>query len=351
MKFFRKFLLFAVIVAILSIAWFQWWHLSKSVIPLDDHHQEGGLSYTLSTPLPVRITEGGGTSHNGHMYIVGGIDAYGKTNNKFWQYDAATAKWTQLPDVPAYINHPGVVAAHNKVYVVGGFDPIGIRLRWLMFADWKPLNSVYIYNITRGEWTRGKDMPFHRGAGGVAVNDTAIWYVGGINEEKKISNKFAYYNLKDDAWHMLPDMPTARDHMRMEFANNRLFAISGREDDLRKNLSAVEVYDPATQQWSSVKPIPVARGGFSTAVMGKYIYTFGGESFFDCFDAVERLDTETGEWEQLPPLPEGRHGIISGVINGKIHLVSGGRHPRISTSNIHRVLEINNSSEQLNAAK
>lgn len=351
MKFFRKFLLLSFILAVMAIAWFQWWHLSKSVIPLDEHYQDGNLTYTLDTPLPVRITEGGGTSLNNNMYIVGGIDAFGKTNNRFWKYDAGTRQWSRLPDLPAYINHPGVVASNNKVYVVGGFDPIGIRLRWLMFADWKPLNTVHIYDIAKGVWSRGRDMPFRRGAGGVAINDTAIWYTGGINEEKEISASFAYYNLEKDQWHILPDMPTARDHMRMEFVNNRLFAISGRKDDLRKNLSAVEVFDPRTGQWTSAEPIPVARGGFSTAVLGKHIYTFGGESFFDCFDTVERLDTETGKWEELPALPEARHGIISGVINGQIHLVSGGRHPRISTSNIHRVLKVNETPEQLNTAR
>lgn len=339
MKRLKKFVLFFVIVSLLCLAWYQWWHLSKSPFPLAERVQKENLVFTLATPLPVRITEAGGTAWNNKFYILGGIDAFGRTNNDFWEYDGVST-WKKLPDVPAYINHPGVVAANNKIYVVGGFDPIGIRLRWLMFADWKPLNSVYIYDIASATWSRGVDMPVRRGAGGVAANDTAIWYTGGINEEKEINNKFHYFSFNDSQWRQLPDMPTARDHMRMEFANGKLYALSGRKDDLRKNLGAVEVYDPATARWSSVDNIPTPRGGFGSIAVGKYIYTFGGESFYDCFDELERLDTETGKWEVLPSLPEGRHGIVSGLINGKISLVSGGRHPRISTSNIHRVLEI-----------
>jgi N-acetylneuraminic acid mutarotase len=341
MRFLKKYSLFlAAIGMLVCFIWFEWWHLSKSIFPLALNEQKGDLTFSLAAPLPVRLTEAGGTAFNNKFYILGGIDGFGKTNNKFWEYEPKENSWKALPDLPAYINHPGVVAVNNKIYVAGGFDPIGIRLRWLMFADWKPLKSLYIYDIASSSWSRGPNMPFHRGAGGVAACDTAIWYTGGINEKKEISNDFAYLSLKDNQWHMLPSMTVARDHMRMELVGNKLYAISGRKDDLRKNLGTVEVFDLTTKQWTSVDNIPTPRGGFSSIVTGKYIYTFGGEFFFNCFDEIERLNTETGHWEKLPALPEARHGIVSGLINGKIHLVSGGRHPRISTSDIHRVMEV-----------
>lgn len=341
MRFFKKYFLFLLAIATLAtFVWFEWWHLSKSLFPLEVKAVRGDLTFSLAAPLPQRVTEAGGTAYNNKFYLAGGIDAFGKTNNKFWEYEGSQNSWKSLPVMPAYINHPGVVAANNKVYVVGGFDPIGIRLRWLMFADWKPLNSLFIYDIPTATWSKGPDMPYARGAGGLSICDTAIWYTGGINEEKEISNKFFYFSFRDNQWHKLTDMPTARDHMRMELAGNKLYAISGRKDDLRKNLGAVEVYDLSTNTWGKVDDIPTPRGGFSSIVAGKYIYTFGGEFFFNCFDEIERLDTETGHWEKLPALPEARHGIVSGMVNGSIHLVSGGRHPRISTSNIHRVLDV-----------
>ena len=335
-KFIRVFIVFLILVFI----WFQWWHLSKSIFPLKKEVQKGNLHFTLAKALPTRVTEAGGIAIANKFYLLGGIDAFGRTTRKFWEYDSEKNEWKRLPDVPAYINHPGVVASGNKIYVIGGFDPIGIRLRWLMFADWKPLNTVFVYDIPTATWSKGKNMPVKRGAGGVAICDTAIWYTGGINEDKKISDAFFYFSFTDSQWHSLAPMPTSRDHMRMECANGKLYAISGRKDDLRKNLGTVEVFDVTTKKWAVVDDIPTPRGGFGSAVVGKYIYTFGGESFFDCFGNIERLNTETGHWEKLPSLPEARHGIVCGVINGKVHLVSGGRHPRISTSNIHRVMEI-----------
>lgn len=344
MKIRKNFIRVLIVLPALAFIWFQWWHLSKSIFPLKKEVEKDSLRFTLAKPLPTRVTEAGGIASGNKFYLLGGIDAFGRTTPKFWEYDIEKDQWNRLPDVPAYINHPGVVAVNNKIYVVGGFKPIGIRLRWLMFADWKPLNTVFVYDIPTATWSKGPDMPVKRGAGGVAICDTAIWYTGGINEDKKISNSFHYLSFSDRQWHSLPSMPTARDHMRMEWVNGKLYALSGRQDDLRKNLGNVEVFDAYSKQWAAIENIPTPRGGFGSAVIGKYIYTFGGESFFDCFGNIERLNTETGHWEKLPSLPEARHGIVSGVIDGKVHLVSGGRHPRISTSNIHRVLEIKNDN-------
>jgi hypothetical protein len=86
--------------------------------------------------------------------------------------------------------------------------------------------------------------------------------------------------------------------------------------------------------------IPVARGGFGTLVHNGMIYAFGGEWAWTCHDGIERYDPSKNLWEACGSMPEARHGIVAGVLEGRFHLVSGGRHPRLSASGIHRVLEI-----------
>ena len=116
MRFLKRFAIFLLIVGVIAVCWFQWWHLSKSIIPLAESAQKGNLHFTLSSPLPIRITEGGGTAYENKFYVAGGIDAFGRTLNTFYEFDNLTASWTRLPDMPAYINHPGVVAANGKVF-------------------------------------------------------------------------------------------------------------------------------------------------------------------------------------------------------------------------------------------
>lgn len=131
-------------------------------------------------------------------------------------------------------------------------------------------------------------------------------------------------------------MKYARDHMRLEYYEGAIYAISGRRDDMRFNLGHVEKFDIATRTWTKLPPIPTPRGGFGSAVLDGKIYTFGGESVWTCFDTVEALNLSTETWEAFPALPEARHGIIAGTIGNSIHLISGGRHPRVSISGLHR---------------
>jgi N-acetylneuraminic acid mutarotase len=163
--------------------------------------------------------------------------------------------------------------------------------------------------------------------------------VGGIDEGLRIRADLFRLDLATRRWERRAPMPTARDHLRMEAVGGQLFAISGREDDLRHNLATTERYDIATDTWTKVSDIPNARGGFGSAVANGHIYTFGGEYPWTCLEAVERYDPQTDRWELLGALPEARHGIIAAAIGNRIHLISGGRRPRVSVSAIHRVYE------------
>src|SRR5687768_7534318 len=126
MSILKRLLKLVILAFVLILAWYHWWHLSKSVFPLQKKVSKANLEFTLASPLPARVTEAGGTSYRDKFYLMGGIDGFGRTTKKFWEFDAETNTWKRLPDIPVPINHPGVVAAHDKIYVVGGFEPIGL---------------------------------------------------------------------------------------------------------------------------------------------------------------------------------------------------------------------------------
>lgn len=231
------------------------------------------------------------------------------------------------------------MCADGKLYVVGGFGPLGIRLRGFMFSRWDPLDTVWIYDPRAARWNAGPRMPAPRGAGGVALAAGAVWYAGGIDQERQVSADLFRMDLATGSWERKAPMGTARDHLRMEAVGGRLYAISGRKDDLRFNFAAVERYDIEAGTWTRAADFPEPRGGLSSAVVGKRIYTFGGEHMWPCSDRIDRYDPARDAWEPVGRLPEARHGIVAGLIDGRIHMATGGRHPRISMSGIHRVLE------------
>lgn len=337
----KKLLLFIIIPALLFIGFvFYWWIYSKFSYPLDDKTSNPDYDSYLETKVPLAATEASGTSLDDKFYLLGGLGPVTQSYATLFCYDSRTKEWSKLKNLPFTINHAGFVAGDGKLYMTGGFKPLSIRIHGFMFANWKPRSSFLIFDPTKNEWETGPEMPFARGAGGVCYHDSAIYYAGGINESKKISDSFFKFDLRTYKWEILPPLPTPRDHMRMEAVDGNLYAISGRKDDMRYNLPCVEAFNTKTNTWSKKADIPTARGGFGSVVFNGKIYTFGGENVWSSYDIIEEYDPENDSWRKLTPLPEPRHGICAGVIGNEIHLVSGGLKARISISRINRVIKI-----------
>ena len=55
-------------------------------------------------------------------------------------------------------------------------------------------------------------------------------------------------------------------------------------------------YDPASDEWTVIKPKPSKRGRLSSAVVNGSIYVFGGERPKWTFNNNEKYDTTTNKW-------------------------------------------------------
>lgn len=325
------------LIGIISASIFIWqWNYSGSLIPLREQVVTPTGTFALAAPLPIIRTEAGGVVCYEQFYTLGGIDPWIRTLKSFMRYDPITNNWESLPNLPEQLNHPGVVTHQHNIYVVGGHGPIGLRPRGAMIARWDPQPSLFIFNTKTNTWSQGPNIPAPRGAGGATITPDAIWYVGGVGPDLNVEADLFRFDLTTQTWQTMKPMPTARDHLQLEAVDNHLYAISGRKDDLRHNLSVVERYDIKFNTWTRVADIPFARGGFGSTVYNGHIYTFGGEYVWTCLNNIERYNPKSNTWQTLDPLPEARHGIIAGVIKNRIHLISGGRHPRVSASGIHR---------------
>jgi N-acetylneuraminic acid mutarotase len=98
------------------------------------------------------------------------------------------------------------------------------------------------------------------------------------------------------------------------------------------------VYDPATNSWAQAPPLPTARSGIATAVLGTRLFVFGGEAPSGTFGQVEVYDTATNGWTSLTLMPTPRHGLTAIPFEGRIHVLSGGPQPGGSYSAAHEVL-------------
>lgn len=173
-------------------------------------------------------------------------------------------------------------------------------------------------------WTTKASMNVARFGLGVAVWEGKIYAIGGqgnVNAEPLSVNEV--YDPASDTWGFKASMPTARSGFGIAVYQNKIYCIGGMINWAQGTVSsgANEVYDPATDTWSTLSPMPTARYGVEACVLGGKIYLIGGDSY-----AVEVYDPMTDTWTTKTSIPNapGRDRAWSCaliVFENKIHVI------------------------------
>lgn len=255
-----------------------------------------------------------------HLYLAGGIEAPGLTvfSRRHERYFPLTRGWERLRDLPTDAHHLSGVAAGGRVYYLGG-------LRGFPFTV---SGEVWSYDPGSDSFTPGARMPDgrERGAAGVTAYQGRIYVAGGQRAESATA-EFDVYDPATRQWQRLPDMPVAREHLAAVVVGRRLFVLGGRDDG---RIGRTDVFNLATRRWEAPRaPMPTPRAGFAAAVFDGLVYTFGGEDapgpggLGSVFDDVEAYDPATDRWQALPPMPQGLHGIQAATASGRIWIAGG----------------------------
>jgi N-acetylneuraminic acid mutarotase len=131
-------------------------------------------------------------------------------------------------------------------------------------------------------------------------------------------------------------MSAPREHLAAAVAGEKVYVIGGRWSD-RGNVDTLQSYDPATDTWEDLPPMPTARGGLAAATIDGRIHVVGGESFGDgsrTFPEQAAYDPEIDRWQTLEGLPTARHGLAAAAYDGELYVIAGGETPGLSVSGI-----------------
>ena len=100
-------------------------------------------------------------------------------------------------------------------------------------------------------------------------------------------------------------------------------------------LTANEAYDPRTDSWRSLAPMPTGRSGIAGAALNGRIYVFGGENPFKTYNENESYDVATDTWQAHSRMPTARHGLTAAAFGESIYVIAGGRTPGGSESDLN----------------
>ena len=202
---------------------------------------------------------------------------------------------------------------------------------------------------------------------GVTVNGK-LYVIGGWGDGKARGVNYEY-DPATDRWTKKSPMPRPAHHAALAAVNGKIYAFGGFVAPANtaiplgaawEPIADAWEFNPATDSWKPLAPLPGKRGSAIAAEVGGKIYVIGGattmegskDPFFTAFGPARVLGTNevydpaTNKWESRNPMSVPRNHAFSGVVNGKIYVIGGrtGHGFILSATNTDVVEEYNPAS-------
>lgn len=249
--------------------------------------------------------------YHGKIYLFGGTSTEhpGETvaDNFYlddsWEYDPADDAWRALAPMPTKRQAGAGVEAGGKIYVIGGTGLLPEAPNPATADDLIVLGTNEAYNPETNHWETRRPMPTPRNHEAIGAVGGKIYVIGGRIGNANVGNLISSptdvveeYNPSTDRWRAMNKMPTARSGQGWGTYQGRIYVLGGELRDYHMDaiFRDMEAFDPATDEWLRLQPMPTARHGVNVAVIGNQLHAIGGHV---AFDGTGEHDADTGVHE------------------------------------------------------
>jgi N-acetylneuraminic acid mutarotase len=232
----------------------------------------------------------------------------------------AQGTWTTKAPMPT----PRVAAkgavVNGRLYVFGGGNCA------VSAANNCILPTVEEYDPTSDASAEKAPMPIVMNADvAVAIDD--IVYVYGKDLAGAAQPEFLAYNASTDTWSFKAPVPTPRADSAAAVVGGILYLFGGYPDSTGFPIGTNEAYDPASDTWSEKAPMALPLRNSAAAAIGGILYTIGGSLGSSCPAPVtstgEAYNPGTNAWTSIAPMPTARNQHGAGVISGILYALGG----------------------------
>lgn len=251
------------------------------------------------------------------IFVVGGFDETAAVVPTVEAYRPADDSWRSITDLPIALHHPNAAVHEGKLYVLGSLTGITFS------AD----PRGWVYDPADETWTALAPLPAgtDRGGGVAVAFGEHIYVFGGVRSGAV--DDVSRYHPASDSWETLGALPQPRDHLVGAAVGERIYLVGGREGGIPSHEPTVFIYNPDDDSYAEGAPMLTSRGGAAGCVLDDKIYVLGGEGYdgddTGVFPHVEAYDPATDTWEALAPMPTPRHGMGAAALDGVIYVPGG----------------------------
>jgi N-acetylneuraminic acid mutarotase len=154
------------------------------------------------------------------------------------------------------------------------------------------------------------------------------------------------YDPSSNSWSTVAPLPVSLDHIQAVELNGLIYYVGGLVQWPGPAVGTVYVYDPVTNRVTTQTPMPAGRerGAGGVAVFGDKIYYAGGLHDGVAVPWFDVYDTASKTWSTLPDMPEARDHFHAAVVDGRFYAI-GGRHAAINaTTTVNQAFDIGTGS-------
>jgi len=172
-------------------------------------------------------------------------------------------------------------------------------------------------------WVRLRPVLEGRQEVAVAAVAGKVYLMGGLRTAD-VSSSVEVYDPATDSWRFVAPLPEPLHHSAAVGFEGHVYIFGGFRSLAFDSADAAYRYDPATDLWTPVPRMAERRGALAAAVIGDRIYVVGGTG--PLTGALAAFEPSTQRWISLAPMPTPREHLAAGTLEGKLYVV-GGRRP------------------------
>jgi N-acetylneuraminic acid mutarotase len=292
-----------------------------------------GNSWAKKTPVPT-AGQYGAVVVNGEIYVMSGSSNY--------LYNPATDTWATKTPMLTPRSSFAITVCQNKIYAIGGHSN-------------GSLNEVY--DPLTDTWTTKAPMPTNRSQIKANTVDGKIYVICGKTggpystldstdvydpstdswtTKAAISNSVAPYKVyvpnTNNIWTTKSSLPYSVANYASAVVDNKIYVIGGQNEfGSTSNLNTVQIYDPATNNWTLGKPAPnfvwqAAAGATTGLAAPKRIYVAGGCAGFAMGSNQNyAYEPKDDVWVNASSMPTARYMPTMAVVNDLLYVIGGGQ--------------------------
>jgi hypothetical protein len=274
----------------------------------------GALAVMTDTPAEIRLRDQLGLDH---PCLPETVDSEG---------------WREEAPLPGKVDEGRAVELDGMIYLAGGTvrlveygNPSSIPgVREEVRAE--SLDRMLRFDPRTGAYERVAPMPARLNHHVMAVHDGKIYVAGGSGDllfGADPRDTLFEYDPATDRWRELEPMPTPRLATGSGVIGGKLYVAGGMTSNGRLS-NALEAYDFETGEWETLADIPTAREHVASAVLDDQLYVMGGRTLeVDSLNTVERYDPATDTWESVAPLRQRAGSFDGQAFGGRVLAIAG----------------------------